>query len=389
MDLKFSPEDLAFQDEARTWLEENRPTEPRPTELRWAREFDVAWQKTQFEAGWAGISWPADWGGRNLSMLQQLLWYEAYAKANAPGLGVNFVGMSHAGPTLMAHGSREQQTGHLPRILSGDEIWCQGFSEPGSGSDLASLSTRAVLDGDELVVNGQKIWTSYANVADCQELLVRTDPNAPKHKGITWVICDMTYPGIDVRPIRNIAGQEEFCEVFYTDVRIPLTNVVGGLNNGWSVAMSTLSFERGTAFMADIVELANTVERLIDEAREAPSPLGKGRAYDDDAVRVQLAELRAEVTALRALNYATVSRIARNGRPGVEGSIVRFYFSQLLQRAYAIGVEVLGASSIGTERFSPWAQGQLNSFRASIAAGTKDIQRNIIGERLLGLPKDR
>ncbi|MBF6472458.1 acyl-CoA dehydrogenase family protein [Nocardia abscessus] len=389
MDLKFSPEDIAFREEARTWLEENRPAEPRPNEWPDARDFDVAWQRTQFEAGWAGISWPAEWGGRDLSMLQQLLWYEAYARAHAPGLGVNFVGMSHAGPTLMARGSHVQQAAHIPQILRGEQIWCQGFSEPSSGSDLASLSTRAEIDGDDLVVNGQKIWTSYANVADRQELLVRTNPSAPKHKGITWVICDMSLPGIEIRPIRNIAGQEEFCEVFYNDVRIPLTNVVGGVDNGWSVAMSTLSFERGTAFMADIVELANTLERLVEQAKAAPAPLGKGRAYDDEAVRVQVAELRAEVAALRALNYATVSRIARNGKPGVEGSIVRYYFSQLLQRTQALGVDVLGASTVGPERFSPWARGQLNAFRASIAAGTKDIQRNIIGERMLGLPKDR
>jgi len=389
MDLKFSPEDIAFQEEVRTWLEENRPKEERPSGWPGARDFDVAWQRTQFEAGWAGISWPAEWGGRDLSMLQQLLWYEAYARARAPKLGVNFVGMSHAGPTLMARGTHEQQSAHIPKILRGDEIWCQGFSEPGSGSDLASLRTRAEIDGDHLVVNGQKIWTSYANVADRQELLVRTDPAAPKHQGITWVICDMSLPGIEIRPIRNIAGEEEFCEVFYTDVRIPLANIVGDLNSGWSVAMSTLSFERGTAFMADIVELANLVEELVDQTKHAPAPFGKGRAYDDDAIRVQLAELRAEVAALRALNYATVSRIARNGQPGVEGSIVRYYFSQLLQRTHAVGVEALGATSISSERFSPWAHGQLNAFRASIAAGTKDIQRNIIGERMLGLPKDR
>ncbi|MFG3620624.1 acyl-CoA dehydrogenase family protein [Nocardia sp. NPDC047654] len=389
MDLKFAPEDIAFQEEARTWLEENRPSEPRPSGWPDARDYDVAWQKAQFDAGWAGISWPAEWGGRDLSMLQQLLWYEAYARAHAPALGVNFVGMSHAGPTLMARGTHSQQAAHIPKILRGDEIWCQGFSEPSSGSDLASLSTRAEIDGDELVVNGQKIWTSYANVADRQELLVRTDPAVSKHKGITWVICDMSLPGIEIRPIRNIAGQEEFCEVFYENVRIPLSQVVGEVNSGWSVAMSTLSFERGTAFMADIVELANTLEQLVEQSKQVSAPLGKGSAYDDEAIRVQIAELRAEVAALRALNYATVSRIARNGKPGVEGSIVRYYFSQLLQRTQSLGVEALGATTVGGERFSPWARNQLNAFRASIAAGTKDIQRNIIGERLLGLPKDR
>lgn len=389
MNLEFSPEDLAFQEEARTWLEENRPTEERPPDWPDARDYDVAWQKTQFEAGWAGISWPVEWGGRNLSLLQQLLWYQEYARAHAPAAGVNFVGLSHAGPTLMAMGTEQQKSAHLPRILSGDEIWCQGFSEPGSGSDLASLSTRAVIDGDDLVVNGQKIWTSYANVADTQELLVRTDPSAPKHKGITWVVCDMNAPGIDVRPIRNIAGQTEFCEVFYDDVRIPLHNVVGEINAGWTVAMSTLSFERGTAFMVEIIELSHTVERLVTAAKEAPGPVGQRTAFDDDRVRADLGQLRAEVTALKSLNYATVSRIARTGKPGAEGSIVRFYFSQLLQRTFALGVDIAGDTVLAEDRYSPWAVGQLNSFRASIAAGTKDIQRNIIGERLLGLPKDR
>ena len=391
MDLTFSPEDEAFREEARTWLEENRPREPRPEGGPAAREFDTAWQRRQFDAGWAGISWPREYGGRNLSLMQQLIWYEEYARAGAPPTGVNFVGLSHAGPTLIARGSEEQKETYLPGILRGDLVWCQGFSEPGSGSDLASLRTRAVTDGDELVVTGQKIWTSYAQLADVQELLVRTDPTAQKHRGITWTICDMSSPGIEIRPIQNIVGVEDFCEVFYDNVRIPLTNVVGEVNDGWQVAMSTLSFERGTAFMWDIVELARTVEDLVAAARELPAWNASGSAYDDDHLRVELARLRAEVSALRSLNYATVSRVRRSGRPGPESSITRLYFGLLTQRTFALATEIVGDGRVlfGPERDGRWTRGYFNSFRSVIAAGTKDIQRTIIGERVLGLPKDR
>lgn len=389
MDLDFSPKDDEFRAEARTWLEENKPADERPADGRPARDYECAWQGCLFDGGWAGISWPRKWGGRDLSLLQQLIWYEEYAKAEAPWMGVSFVGLNHAGPTLMLRAREDLQARHIPRILRGDEVWCQGFSEPGAGSDLAGVSMKARVDGDELVVNGQKIWTSFADVSDFQELLVRTSTGPSRHKGITWVVCDMSSPGIEVRPIRNIAGNEELCEVFYDDVRIPLSNVVGDIDDGWSVAMSTLSFERGTAFMADIVELSLRVERLIEAAKTAPGPIGQASAYDDDWVRGELAQLRAELAALRALNYATVSRIARAGRPGPEGSIVRFYFAQLNQRASALGMEILGATTVAADRTSPWTVGFANSFRSSIAAGTKDIQRNIIGERLLGLPKDR
>ncbi|MBC2864965.1 acyl-CoA dehydrogenase family protein [Streptomyces mexicanus] len=390
MDLHFTPEDESFRDQARTWLEENRPREARPDDPVVARPFDTAWQRRQFEAGWAGINWPSDYGGRNLSLMQQLIWYEEYARSGAPTVGVCFVGLAHAGPTLITRGTEQQKAEYLPKILRGDIVWCQGFSEPDSGSDLASLRTRAVVDGDHLVVNGQKIWTSYAQAADVQELLVRTDPDAPKHKGITWVINDMRNPGMDIRPIRNLNGVQDYSEVFYDNVRIPLSNVVGEINDGWSVAMSTLSFERGTAFMADIVELGRTVEELVETARETPSWDGKGTAWSDDHLRVELCRLRAEVASLRALNYATVSRVAREGKPGAEASIVRLYYGLLTQRVFHLAAQVVGpgrAEKAGNA--AKWSRGYLNSFRAVIAAGTKDIQRTIIGERVLGLPKDR
>ncbi|MET1132366.1 MAG: acyl-CoA dehydrogenase family protein, partial [Aeromicrobium sp.] len=350
-----------------------------------------AWQRQQFDGGWAGISWPSEYGGRNLSLMEQLIWYEEYARSGAPSVGVCFVGQAHAGPTIIARGTEEQKAEYLPQILRGDIVWCQGFSEPGAGSDLASLRTRAVIEGDELVVNGQKTWTSYAQAADVQELLVRTDPDVRKHKGITWVINDMSYPGIEVRPIKNITGYYDFSEVYYDNVRIPLSKVVGEINDGWSVAMSTLSFERGTAFMADIIELGRTVEHLVAAAHDLPSWDGKGRAWDDDYLRVELTRLRAEVASLRALNFATVSRVARHGNPGPESSYTRLYFGLLTQRTYDLASQVTGGGRVfvGETPEARWSLGYLNSFRNVIAAGTKDIQRTIIGERVLGLPKDR
>src|SRR5690606_14858751 len=231
MDLDFTKEQVEFRDQVRTWLVENKPREERPRDSAGIRDYDTAWQRKQFEGGWAGIAWPTEYGGRGLTLLQQLIWYEEYAAQGFPGIDANFVGLSHAGPTLITRAREEQKAFHLPKILEGEAIWCQGFSEPEAGSDLAALKTKAVVDGDSLVVTGQKIWTSFAMCADYRELLVRTDNTGTKHHGITWVICDMRSPGIDVRPIRTIEGGEEFCEVFYDDVRIPLTNIVGEMGS--------------------------------------------------------------------------------------------------------------------------------------------------------------
>jgi len=393
MDLDLTDEEQAFREEARTWLREHLPTEPRPPEGREMREFDLAWQRTLYEGGWAGISWPTEYGGRGLSDIQQMIWYEEFARADPPftlNNSCTFVGNLHGGPTLIACGDEQQKSTHLPRILRGEEVWCQGFSEPGAGSDLASLTTRGEIDGDELVVNGQKTWTSYAHVADFQELLVRTDPTAPKHKGISWVICDMRTPGIEVREIRTMSHVTDFCEVFYDDVRIPLANVVGGLNNGWRTAMSTLSFERGTAFMADQVELAATVERLISEARTRTGPDGRRPAIADEELARRLATARAEVAALRAMTIAGISRNARTDVPGPEGSMIRLFHGELHQRVYQLALDVIGHDAL---RLTPvdgdgvWTGPYLQSFAYTIGGGTTDIQRNIVGERVLGLPR--
>jgi alkylation response protein AidB-like acyl-CoA dehydrogenase len=393
MNLDLTAEEREFREEARTWLRDNLPTEERPPEGDEMRAFDLAWQRTLFDGGWAGINWPTEYGGRGLTDIQQMIWYEEFAKANPPftlNNSCTFVGNLHGGPTIIVNGDEEQKATYLPRILRGEDVWCQGFSEPGAGSDLGGLSTKAEIDGDHLVVNGQKTWTSYAHVADVQELLVRTDPTAPKHKGITWVICDMRTPGIEIREIRTMSHVTDFCEVFYDDVRIPLSNVVGGINNGWRTAMSTLSFERGTAFMADQVELAATVERLIEEAGTRVGPDGRRPAIADEELARRLAVARAEVAALRAMTITGISRNARTGVPGPEGSIVRLFHGELHQRVYQLALDIIGADAL---RLTPvdgegvWTGPYLQSFAYTIGGGTTDIQRNIVGERVLGLPR--
>lgn len=384
MEFRFSKDDEQFRDEVRTWLHENIPTEARPADGLASRTFDTAWQRRQFEGGWAGIAWPEEYGGRGLSLIQQLIWHEEYAHAGAPPPGCMFVGLNHGGPTLMARGSQSQNAFHIPRIIRGDAVWCQGFSEPSSGSDLASIRTRGVVDGDHLVVTGQKIWTSYGDVADYQELLVRTDPDAPRHKGLAWVICDMRLPGITVRPIRTMTGTTHFSEVFYDDVRIPLDQIVAGLTDGWSVAMSTLSFERGTAMIPHQVELQRTVEELIDLAKDMKSVVG------GDDIGGQLGMLRAEVAAMRAMTYAAISRGLRQEVPGPEGSMVALYFAELFQRVHETAMTVLGP--LGLERqgnAAAWTDRYLDGFKHTIAGGTSEIRRNVIGERLLGLPRGR
>ncbi len=393
MNLDLSAEEQAFREEARTWLRSNLPTEPRPPEGQPMREFDLAWQRTLYDGGWAGISWPKEYGGRGLTDIQQMIWYEEFASADPPftlNNSCTFVGNNHGGPTIIVNGTEDQKSAYLPSILKGEQVWCQGFSEPGSGSDLGSLSTRAEIDGEHLVVTGQKTWTSYAHVADLQELLVRTDPDAPKHKGITWVVCDMRTPGIEIREIRTMSHVTDFCEVFYDEVRIPLSNVVGGLHNGWRTAMSTLSFERGTAFMADQVELAAEVERLIEEAKVRTGPDGRRPAIQDEELARRLAVARAEVDALRAMTVAGISRNARTGVPGAEGSMIRLFHGELHQRVYQLALDIIGADAV---RLTPvdgegtWTGPYLQSFAYTIGGGTTDIQRNIIGERVLGLPR--
>jgi alkylation response protein AidB-like acyl-CoA dehydrogenase len=392
VDLDFTVEQAEFREEVRTWLAEHAPAERRPhLDAAAMREYDLAWQRTQWAGGWAGIAWPERYGGRGLSTVQQLIWYEEYARAGLPSVDACFVGLNHAGPTLITRAGEEQRAFHLPRILRGEDVWCQGFSEPGAGSDLAALSTRAELDGDDFVVTGQKIWTSYANIADYQELLVRTDRGDSKHQGITWLICDMRSPGIDVRPIETMEGGSEFCEVFYDEVRVPVANVVGERHDGWRVAISTLSFERGTAYTASQVRLADTVEKLINLAREQTGPDGRRPAIADEELAVRLATARAEVAALRAMTYAGICRNQRSDTPGPEGSMLKLYYAEIAKRVARLGMDILGADGLRAstrwDRPIGWSGNYLYSFSTSIGGGTSEIQRNIIGDRVLGLPR--
>ena len=266
MDLRYSESDEKFRAELRAWLEREVPAhgDPPPTNDWPARRaYDAGWQRKLYDAGYAGINWPKEYGGRDASLTEQLVYYEEIARTKAPYVGVNFVGLLHGGPTLMAEGTPEQKQRHIPYILRGEQIWCQGFSEPGAGSDLASLQTRAERDGDHYVVNGHKIWCSFAQAADYGELLVRTNPDVPKHGGISWLILPMDAAGIELRPLPTLVGEGEFSEVFLEDVRIPVENRVGEENDGWRVTNVTLRFERGTAFASDMVQLQQFIAEIF------------------------------------------------------------------------------------------------------------------------------
>jgi len=381
VDLDFTREDDAFRQEVRTWLEENAPKQRPPREGTATREFDLAWQRKQYDGGWAGIAWPAEYGGRGLSGVRQLIWFEECARANVPEAGPTFVGLNHAGPTLIVNASDAQKAFHLPKILKGEVIWCQGFSEPGAGSDLGSLSLKGVVDGDSLVVTGSKIWTSYAHLADYQELLVRTDPDARKHAGITWIICDMKLPGITIRPIRFINGEHHFNQVFYDEARIPLANVVGEINKGWQVAMSTLAFERGTAFTQRQMLLA----KLVDEVAERAVARHGGRsALLQESLGERIAMLKAETKALRAMTYLAVSRNARRAAPGPDGSLLKLQLSRLKKEAGELALEVEGCEGLLNSHIVKDYQ---ETFARSVGGGTDEVQKNIVAQRLLGLPR--
>jgi alkylation response protein AidB-like acyl-CoA dehydrogenase len=394
VDLAYSAEDQAFRKELRAWLESAVPSHgapPPPQDWPARRRHETGWQRRLSEAGYAGIHWPKDVGGRGASLIQQLVYYEETARARAPNIGVNFVGMQHGGPTLIAEGTDEQRKKHLPRILRGEEVWCQGFSEPSAGSDLASLSTRAELDGDHYVVTGHKIWTSYGQVADYCELLVRTGPTEPKHKGITWLIMPMDLKGIEIRPLKTILGESEFSEMFLDDVRVPAANRVGAENDGWRVANVTLRFERGTSFAGWIIELEQFVDALSKLANETKH--GHRSLLDDDGLRREIGHLKAELDALWAMVKLSVCEAERSGVPGPMGSAIKLHYSELYQRIADMGMRVLGRAALSAEDIAGLPCREvitkaMHSLSLTIAAGTSQIQRNIISERILGLPKE-
>ncbi|MCU0270631.1 MAG: acyl-CoA dehydrogenase [Acidimicrobiales bacterium] len=395
MDLRYSASDEQFRKELREWLGDVLPAippEPGPHEWAERRAWDTTWQRMLFDAGYAGINWPTEYGGRGATLTEQLIFLEETTRAGAPYIGVNFVGVLHAGPTIMAEATEEQKAAHLPRILRGEEVWCQGFSEPGAGSDLASLSCKGERDGDEYVITGQKIWTSFAQIADWCELLVRTDPDAPKHKGITWLMFPMDTPGIEIREIRTIVGSSEFSEVFFDGARVPVANRVGAENDGWRVAMVTFGFERGTGFISDLVETDRLIAELAALARKVTRR--SGTAWDDVALRRDIGHLQAEMDALWAMTKRNLAQAERHGVPGPAGSVVKVYYSELFQRVTDLAMQLLGRAGLSRDDVGELASGtfveeRLRSTSFTIAAGTSQIQRNIIAERILGLPKDR
>jgi alkylation response protein AidB-like acyl-CoA dehydrogenase len=389
LDLRDSETEASFRSQLRAWLVEAVPAHGEPPPAHdWParRAYDTGWQRKLFEAGYAGMNWPAEFGGREASVNEQLIYSEETARAGAPYVGVNFVGTLHGGPTLIAEGTPEQKARHLARILRGEEVWCQGFSEPAAGSDLAALKTSAVRDGEEYVLNGHKIWCSFAQVADFCELLVRTDPAAPKHKGISWLILPMDAPGIEIRPLATLAGGGEFSEVFLDDVRVPVENLVGAENDGWRVTNVTLRFERGTAFAGELVLLQRFVAELVALAKQT------GR-WDDPALRRELGHMSAEIDALWAMVKLSVCRAAHTGMPGLEGSAIKLHYSELYQRMAELGLRLLGRAALSREDVAGLPSRRflhegLKSLNATIAAGTSQIQRNIVAERILGLPRE-
>jgi alkylation response protein AidB-like acyl-CoA dehydrogenase len=373
--MRYSEADEAFRAGLRSWLDTTLPTlAPQPPRDAWdeRRKWDTDWQRRLFDAGYAGLHWPKEYGGRGASPSEQLIFYEETARAKAPYVGVNFVGTLHAGPTLIEEGTDAQKAEHLPKILQGDEVWCQGFSEPNAGSDLASLRTRAVRDGEDYVLNGQKIWCSFGNIADIGEFLVRTDPDAPKHKGISWLMLPMHLPGIEVRPIKTVLGSSEFCEVFLNDVRVPVGNRVGGENDGWRVTNVTLKYERGTAFVSELVDSMRLCEGL---ART-------GVVHDER----ELGRCIAEFDALWSLTKRNVSQAAR-GTTGPGAMVMKLAYSESRQRFGELCMRVLGRDALHIDD-NELVEERLRVLALTIAAGASQIQRNIIGERVLGLPRE-
>ncbi len=395
MDLRYTPEEQAFREELRTWLGEVLPDVGPPPDRRditARREYDTAWQRKLHDAGYAGINWPADFGGRGSTPTEHLIFLEETERAHAPYVGCNFVGLLHAGPTLIAEASPEQQATHHPAILRGDHIWCQRFSEPGAGTDLASLQSRAVRHGDEYVITGQKIWTSFAQIGDYCEMLVRTDPDASKHTGITWLIMPMDAPGIDVRPLDTVLGSSEFSEMFLDEVRVPVSNRVGDENDGWRVAMVTFSFERGTAFVSELLASMELVADLAETAKRVTR--ASGTAWDDIGIRREIGTIAAELDALWSLTKRNVSQAERTGVPGPGGNIFKLHYAAVRERLGDVAFRVLERASLSLDPVEGMGQAnqveeRIYALSLRIAAGTSQINKNIVGERVLGLPKER
>jgi alkylation response protein AidB-like acyl-CoA dehydrogenase len=381
MDLRDTAEEAQFRAELRAWLDANLPEEKRGSRggaQRFDDPFMREWSRKLYEAGYAGLTWPKEFGGAGAPYSFQAIFYEEMAAAQAPS-HIGVIGLGMAGPTIMAHGTEEQKARYLQPLLAADEIWCQGFSEPDAGSDLAAARTRAERKGDVYVVNGQKVWSSFAHIADFCILVTQNDPEAPRYRNLTYLIVDMRAPGVEVRPLRQITGEAEFNEIFFNDVEVPVANRLGDEGDGWNVAMTTLLHERGTLGFALTATFDAGVGRLLQTARE--------KLNDDDALRERIAAEWIELQALRYTNYRALGTYQRTGIPGPEGSGVKLRWSEANQRMTRLARDVLGFAGVVDDGW--WHHQQLRSRGNTIEAGTSEVLRNIIAERVLGLPRSR
>jgi len=397
MDLAFSEVDEAYRAELRTWLDRHTAELAGAAGLMKgggsANILDAIgmardWQRTLYEAGYVGLTWPRRYGGQEASLTEQVIVAEELGRSRTPPL-INTIGLTILGPTLIQHGTEEQKQRYLPKILTAEELWCQGFSEPEAGSDLSSLRTRAVLDGDDFVVTGQKVWTSMAPIADWCFMLVRTDPGVPKRDGISYLLCDMRSPGVTVRPLRNAAGGIHFSEVFFEEVRVPRENLVGELHGGWQIARSTLGHERSG--LSSVLALEENLARLWRTA--ATVEHGGVAALDDPSTRRDLAQRWIELEGLRYLGYRTLSAQLAGQEPGASASVGKLFASELRSRIADTALAVQGPLAQVAKR-SPhavdrgrWHAAYFDAIGHSIGGGTAEIQRNTIAERVLGLPR--
>jgi alkylation response protein AidB-like acyl-CoA dehydrogenase len=397
VDFSLTPAQEAFRERVRSWLEQSIPRDwvrratgssevPRPEAYQLLRE----WQRRLYDAGFIGLTWPKKYGGQGLTFVEEMILHQEMAFLKAPPI-LNVLGVGMAGPTIVAYGTEEQKRRYPARILSAEEIWCQGYSEPNAGSDLASLQTRAVRDGDHWIINGQKVWTSLAHIADWMMLLARTDPDAPKHKGITYFLLDMKLPGVTVKPLRQITGDAEFNEVFFDNVRVHESQVLGGVNNGWPVGLTTLMYERLALGFGLQVRLRIALDGLVDMARHVEKG---GRPTTKDAIlRQKIAQLWIETESLKYTGARAVTKLLRGELPGPEASAGKVVWVDVHQRLQELAMDIQGpyaqlvAGSDRTIENGVWQYSFLRSRANSIEGGTTEIQKNIIGERVLGLPK--
>ena len=364
MDLRDSPDEAAFREQVRAWLRDNLPAKP-----------GAEWSRNMYEAGYAGLTWPEEFGGHGAPYSHQAIQLEEFARHEAPQ-HMNVIALGMAGPTIMAHGTDEQRQRYLTKMLTAEEIWCQGFSEPEAGSDLAAVRTRIEPHDDHFVVNGQKVWSSFAHIASYCILVGLSDPAAPRYKNLTYVIVDMKAPGVEVRPLRQITGDPEFNEIFFSDVKVPRENLLGEVGGGWQVAMTTLLHERGTLGFALGGALEVQVTKLVALAKE--------RAAGDPLIRDRVAQEWIELQALKLTNNRSLTKLMQTGIPGPEGSGSKLHWSEQNQRLTKLAMEILDGEDDGY-----WRYQQLRSRGNTIEAGTSEVLRNIIAERVLGLPRGR